>query len=93
MVYNYSSVHLYFTTDESGLCNFAKKRLMTNVINECNSTLSVHLKKDFSYEILFLKTTIDLKVNFKYVKLQQILHKMYEEKKKQDIIMLYIFGQ
>lgn len=66
---------------------------MTSVINECNSTLSMHLKKDFSYEILFLKTTIDLNVNDKYVKLQQILHKMEKNKTKQDIIMLYIFGQ
>lgn len=67
-------------TDEPRLDDFAKKRLMTNVINECNSTLSMHLKKDLSYEILFLKTTIDLNVNDKYVKLHQILHKMYEEK-------------
>lgn len=48
------------------------------------------LKKDFGYEILFLKTTIDLNVNVKYVKLQHFTQ-MYGEKKKD--IMLYIFGQ
>lgn len=48
------------------------------------------LKKDFGYEILLLKTTIDLNVNVKYVKLQHFTQ-MYGEKKKD--IMLYIFGQ
>lgn len=38
MVYDFSSVHLYFMTDEPGLGDFAKKRLMTNVINERSST-------------------------------------------------------
>jgi len=51
------------------------------------------LKKDFGYEILFLKTTIDLNVNVKYVKLQHILHKCMNKRKKTHIIMLYIFGQ
>lgn len=40
------------------------------------------LKKDFGYEILFLKTTIDLNVNVKYVKLQHILHKYMKKKTK-----------
>jgi len=68
------SVHIYFMTDEPGLGDFAKKRLMINVINT--------LKKDFGYEILFLKTTIDLNANVKYVKLQHILHKCMNKRKK-----------
>jgi len=32
------SVHIYFMTDEPGLGDFAKKRLMINVINERSST-------------------------------------------------------
>ncbi len=34
MVSDYGSVQLNFITDESGLCDFATKHLMTNNINE-----------------------------------------------------------